>query len=91
MSTRYRVAAWLCAGVAVGPFSITTAGAGAFAVRDQSAYGEGAAFAGIAAGGSLSSMFWNPASLSQVEGLEIEAVATGFLGNLDVHLDADSG
>ena len=36
--------------------------AGGFAIREQSAYGQGSSFAGIAAGGSLSSMFWNPAN-----------------------------
>jgi long-chain fatty acid transport protein len=87
MRTMCRVAAWLCAGVVVCPFLISAARAGAFALRDQSAYGEGAAFAGIAAGGSLSSMFWNPASLSDVEGFDIEAVGTGFIGTVDVDVD----
>lgn len=39
--------------------------AGGFAVREQSAEGQGAAFAGVAAGtNGLSSMFWNPATMS---------------------------
>ncbi len=42
-----------------------TAMAGGFAVREQSAEGQGASFAGIAAGtDGLSSMFWNPATMS---------------------------
>ena len=61
---------------------------GAFAVREQSAYGLGSSFAGIAAGGSLSSIFWNPANLVDVRRLEIEAVGTGFLPSVDVKVDA---
>lgn len=51
--------------------------AGAFAIREQSSYGQGAAYAGIAAGGSLSAMFWNPATMTQIPGLQSEIVATG--------------
>jgi long-chain fatty acid transport protein len=46
----------------------TTAGtalAGGFAIREQSTVGQGGAFAGVAAGGSLSSLFWNPAVSSE--------------------------
>ncbi len=40
--------------------------AGGFAIREQSAIGQGTSFAGVAAGsGGLSSMFWNPATSSQ--------------------------
>lgn len=39
--------------------------AGGFAVREQSAEAQGASFAGVAAGtNGLSSMFWNPATMS---------------------------
>src|SRR4051812_14078408 len=64
---------------------------GAFAVRQQSAYGQGTSFAGIAAGGSLSSMFWNPATLADVPRGEIEQVASGILGRTDVKLDPQPG
>ena len=78
----------LCSVALVASFASSVAHAGgAFAVRDHSSYGEGAAFAGIAAGGSLSSMFWNPANLSDVEGLELEAVGTGIFGDSHVNLD----
>lgn len=44
----------------------STAFAGGFSIREQSAEGQGASFAGVAAGtNGLSSMFWNPATLSQ--------------------------
>jgi long-chain fatty acid transport protein len=40
--------------------------AGGFAVREQSAEGQGSSFAGVAAGtNGLSAMFWNPATISQ--------------------------
>jgi long-chain fatty acid transport protein len=66
---------------ALGVLVITTgiAHAGAFALREQSAYGQGASFAGIAAGGALSSMFWNPATITQFRGFTSETVMTGVL------------
>jgi long-chain fatty acid transport protein len=82
--------AWVWAGAAAGAVLSGSAGAhaGAFALRDQSAYGQGASYAGIAAGGSLSALFWNPATLSQVRGIEIELVGTGIFPDADVHIDA---
>jgi long-chain fatty acid transport protein len=64
--------------------TFSTAQAGGFALREQSAYGQGLSFAGVAAGGSLSSMFWNPAMLSQVMGLEFESGITGIIPISDV-------
>lgn len=75
-----------CAAAGLSMISDAHAGS-AFALRQQSAYGQGSSFAGIAAGGSLSSMFWNPANLSDVERTEIEAVGTGILADADVKLD----
>ena len=47
----------------------TAARAGAFALREQSPTAQGAAFAGVAAGeGGLSSMFWNPATMTKYQG-----------------------
>jgi long-chain fatty acid transport protein len=43
----------------------TAAMAGGFALREQSAVGQGSSFAGVAAGsGGVSSQFWNPATTS---------------------------
>ncbi|HTM74019.1 MAG TPA: outer membrane protein transport protein [Pseudolabrys sp.] len=56
--------------------SSTKTYAGGFALREQSAYGEGASYAGVAAGGVLSSMFWNPATMTQMPGIQTEVVAT---------------
>src|SRR5262245_52039643 len=64
----------LRAGTAIGTLVIATAqaNAGAFALREQSTYGQGTSFAGVAAGGSLSSMFWNPATMTQFPGVVSE-------------------
>jgi long-chain fatty acid transport protein len=53
--------------------SLAEAKAGGFAIREQSTYGQGSSFAGVAAGGSLSSMFWNPATMTQTPGLASES------------------
>jgi long-chain fatty acid transport protein len=79
------------AAAALSLATVSVAQAGGFAVRPQSAYGQGVAFAGIAAGGSLSSMFWNPASLADVERLEIEVVGTAIFPQGHVKLDPQPG
>lgn len=63
--------------VGVATMTVGAAQAGGFAIREQSAYGLGSAFAGIAAGGSLSSMFWNPAAMTQVPGIQTESDLSG--------------
>ena len=68
-----------CGGVGALIATMTSANAGGFALREQSAYGQGSAFAGIAAGGSQSSMFWNPATMTQVPGIQAETVLTGIM------------
>lgn len=57
--------------------AMTAAEAGGFGLREQSAYYQGSAFAGNAAGGAgLASMYWNPAALSFVPGLQAEGNVT---------------
>jgi long-chain fatty acid transport protein len=68
-----------CSGIAALIAATADANAGGLAVREQSAYGQGSSFAGVAAGGSLSSMFWNPATMTQVPGLQSESVLTGII------------
>ena len=72
-------AGFLRAGTALGLLVIATAqaSAGGFGIREQSAYGQGTSFAGIAAGGALSSMFWNPATMTQVPGIQSETAVIG--------------
>jgi long-chain fatty acid transport protein len=53
------------------------ANAGGLAAREQSVYGQGSSFAGIAAGGALSSMFWNPATMTQFQGIVSETDVSG--------------
>ena len=55
----------------------TEASAGGFAVHEQSVYGQGTSFAGIAAGGALSSMYWNPATMTQFPGMGLEVGTSG--------------
>lgn len=56
-----------------------SAQAGGFAIREQSAEGQGASFAGVAAGGALSSMFWNPATITQFKGNYKEIGGAGII------------
>ena len=49
---------------------VEQANAGGFGVREQSAYFEGMGYAGSAAGGDISSMFWNSRSHSGPSGLQ---------------------
>ncbi|MCK9918600.1 OmpP1/FadL family transporter [Microbacteriaceae bacterium K1510] len=65
----------LRAGSALGLLFLvsTQVQAGGFALREQSAYGQGVSFAGVAAGGALSSMYWNPAVMTQYYGKAMEA------------------
>ena len=85
MRTRCRLVG--CCAAAASLFTMSDAHAGAFAVRTQSAYGQGSSFAGIAAGGSLSSMFWNPANLADVRRIALEALGSGIFPEVDVKLD----
>ena len=68
-----------CSGAGALLTATADANAGGFAVREQSAFGQGASFAGVAAGGSLSSLFWNPATMTQVPGLQSESVLSGII------------
>lgn len=70
----------LRAGSALGLLVVATAqaNAGALAVHEQSAFGQGSSYAGVAAGGSLSTMFWNPAVMTQFAGVQSASSYTGF-------------
>jgi long-chain fatty acid transport protein len=61
------VGAALCTGLVLS----TSAHAGGFAVREQSAYYQGMSFAGNAAGDDLSSMFWNSAAAAAAPGINV--------------------
>jgi long-chain fatty acid transport protein len=68
-----------CSGITALIAATADANAGGLAVREQSAYGQGSSFAGIAAGGDLSGMFWNPAVMTQFAGIQSSATFTGIL------------
>lgn len=72
-----------CASVGVLLTATVAANAGGFALREQSAYGQGSSFAGIAAGGALSSMFWNPATMTQFSGITVEGNLSAILPNAE--------
>ena len=59
---------------------VTQAHAGGFAIREQSAAGQGLSFAGAAAGGAgLGSAFWNPATLTDNAGWQSAWSVTGII------------
>lgn len=64
----------------------TAASAGGFDIHEQSTVFLGSASAGSAAGGSLGSMFWNPAATAQFSGLNTESSYTLILpyANIDI-------
>ena len=67
---------------------VATAEAGGFAVREQSAYGQGSSFAGMAApGDSISSMFWNPAAVTTVTGITAEGNLTAVFPRSELDVD----
>ncbi len=79
-----RVSSLLRAGGAAGfaCIIVAEAHAGGFALREQSACGQGASFAGVAAGGcDISSMFWNPATMTQFAGTQVSLTASGIFGS----------
>ena len=59
--------------------------AGGFAIHEQSTQFIGSAFAGEAAGGTLSSMFWNPAAVGQFNGTWSESANTALLPQSEIH------
>lgn len=67
-------------------FASPSALAGGFDIHEQSTVFMGSASAGSAAGGSLGSMFWNPAATAQFPGLNTESSYILVLpyGNIDI-------
>jgi long-chain fatty acid transport protein len=66
-----------------GLAAATRAQAGAFGVREQSAYFLGSTFAGSAAGNDISSMFWNSAAAASRSGCNFSANLTAVFGRAD--------
>ena len=75
-----RIITALVTTTALAAGTIAGAQAGAFQLREQSAAGLGQGFAGVAAGvGGLSSMFWNPATITQFEGWQSSWTISGIV------------
>ncbi len=62
----------------------TPSWAGAFALREQSTAAQGDDFAGVAAGGTLGAMYWNPATMTEAAGLRLEANAAAIFPYADI-------
>ncbi len=58
--------------------------AGGFAPKEHSALFFGMAYAGSAAGGALSSMFWNPAAVGQFDGINSDSNYTLILPSTEI-------
>lgn len=81
--TKYGLLACVSAAALIS--GLGDANAGGFAVREQSSQFQGSSYAGDAAGGGLSSMFWNPAATASVDGINTESVATVVFGSQTEH------
>jgi long-chain fatty acid transport protein len=73
MKTTYRALTLAAVSLSALAAASSGANAGAFAIREQSATAQGMSFAGAASGsGGLSSMFWNPATITMKPGWNSE-------------------
>lgn len=82
-SVRSLVLAGVSAAALLGGASAALAGA--FGLREQGATGQGMSFAGVASGsGSLSSMYWNPATITMNPGFQTYSSIS--LLNLDANI-----
>ena len=79
-----RLACVSAAALLTGLGAVDQANAGGFAVREQSSYFQGSGFAGTAAGGDISSMFWNSAAITTLPGFNVEASGTVIFPSSDV-------
>lgn len=83
---------WMLSGVSVALLaaSVADAGAGAFGIREQSVEAQGLSFAGAASGsGGVSSMFWNPATVTMRPGWVTEQNLS--LINLSARITPEAG
>jgi len=79
-----RLACVSAAALFAGAALTNDASAGSFGVREQSAYFQGMSFAGTAAGGDISSMFWNSAATATLPGFNTYSSATIAFGDADL-------
>lgn len=69
--------------VAVG-IGASSALAGGFAIREQSAMGQGASFAGAGASTALSAMFWNSAAVTSLDGMNVDSSVSAIFPTVDL-------
>src|SRR6516164_11763616 len=82
-SNRWQRAVFLTSGMTIAAvLGAGAASAGSFGVREQSAYFLGSSFAGSAAGGDISSMFWNSAATAARAGCNASADFTTAFGQI---------
>jgi len=82
-SNRLQRAVFLTSGMTIAAvLGAGAASAGSFGVREQSAYFLGSSFAGSAAGGDISSMFWNSAATAARAGCNASADFTTAFGQI---------
>jgi long-chain fatty acid transport protein len=68
-----------------------TADAGGIAIREQSASGQGMSFAGEGTSSmGLSAMFWNPAAVTQTNGMDMESHVALFFPHTNITADPTS-
>lgn len=86
--SRYLLHVSRVVGIASASVAIASSGAlaGGFDIHEQSTVFMGSASAGSAAGGSLGSMFWNPAATAQFPGLNTESSYTLVLPYADIDI-----
>jgi len=89
--TRTRLAAVSLTTVIASLMAVTSASAAGFALGEQSTVGTGMAYAGVAAGGTLSDQFWNPATLGEVNGFVYETDLSAILPFVSVTTAAVPG
>ncbi len=90
MATRFKFGMRLVVPVATAAIlalSTTASFAGGFSIREQSVSSLGAAFAGNAAGGDLSSMYWNSAAAAAKDGMNSESHMFAILGYANVQVN----
>lgn len=81
--TLFRIGGLSLLAMAAGTSAVS---AGGFDIHEQSTVFLGSASAGSAAGGSLGSMFWNPAATAQFSGLNSESSYTLVLPNANIDI-----
>ncbi len=84
-----RTIGYIASGVIVGSSLViaSSAIAGGFSLRQQSTTGTGLAYADSAAGTNLSSMYWNPAAVTALDGTNTSSNYSLIIPNTEINMD----